>query len=224
MVARQSEDSATIESSAPAVELWLDITCPWCYLGRHRLEQAINASDSPVELILRSFELNPGMSTEPVSVLEYLAGKFAGTVERAREVDGQVAALATGDGLPYTSDRQVANSFDVHRVLHLARTHRVANELFRNLQRGYFGGDLDPFDPRTLRELAARAGVPAAETDAVLACDGYADSVRRELASGQALGITGVPFAVLAGRYAVAGAQSVETYAEAIRTAAAPPA
>lgn len=204
------------------VELWLDISCPWCYLGRHRLEEAIRtaAPAGGVELVLRSFELNPGMPAA-MPVLEYLAEKFAGTVERAREMDGQVAALARADGLPYTSDRQLADTSDVHRVLHLARTHGVGTAMFRELQRGYFGGELDPFDPETLVRVAADAGVPADETRSVLAGDGYAESVRKETATARALGITGVPFTVFGGKYAVAGAQSVEAYAEALRTARA---
>jgi len=212
-------------SSASAdlvVELWLDIGCPWCYLGRHRLEQAIGATvpEGGVELVLRSFELNPGMPAA-MPVPEYLAEKFAGTVERALAADGRVAELARADGLPYTSQRLIADSFDVHRVLHLARTHGVATVMFRELQRGYFGGELNPFDPRTLVRVAEEAGVPAGETESVLSGDGYADSVREETTNASNLGITGVPFTVLGGVYAVAGAQSVEVYAEAIQKALA---
>lgn len=203
------------------VDLWLDLTCPWCYLGTHRLAKAIDAAcaEAAVGFVLRSFELNPGMSTEPVTVMEYLAAKFAGTIERAREMDSQVAALAQAENLPYTSDRPLANTFDVHRVLHLARGHGVANELFLNMQRRYFGGELNPFDPAALVETAAAAGIPADETSAMLAGDAYADSVRRELAKGRALGITGVPFAVFGDEYAVSGAQSTEVFAAAIQTA-----
>lgn len=228
MTAQSTEASPTGTGTGTgtslAIDFWLDLGCPWCYLGRHRLDLAIQASDRPVELTLRSFELNPGMSTEPIPVLEYLAGKFAGTVKRARAADGQVAALAAADGLPYTSDRRIANTFDAHRILHLARTSGVANEMFATLQRGYFGGDLDPFQPETLRRVAAGAGIPAERVDEVLGGDAYADAVRQELAAGRRLGITGVPFTVLAGRYAVAGAQSVEAYAEAIRMAQSDPA
>lgn len=106
-------------------------------------------------------------------------------------------------------------------MLHLARAHGAANPMFRNLQRGYFAGELDPFDGATLVRVAAEAGVPAGETSAVLDSDGYAEAVRREQAAGRALGITGVPFVVLDGAYAVAGAQPVEGYAAAIRTALA---
>lgn len=224
MAAVSTETSPTSTGSTLEVDLWLDLGCPWCYLGRHRLDQAIQASDRPVALTLRSFELNPGMSAEPAPVLQYLADKFAGTIARAQEADGQVAALAAADGLPYTSDRRIANTFDVHRMLHLARTVGVAHEMFAALQRGYFGGDLDPFQPETLREVAVDAGVPAEQADAVLAGDAYADSVRQELATARKLGITGVPFTVLAGQYAVSGAQSVDTYAEAIRVAGTQPA
>ncbi|QSB13380.1 DsbA family oxidoreductase [Natronosporangium hydrolyticum] len=209
--------------SSLTVELWLDISCPWCYLGRHRLATAVDAA-SPgggVEIVLRSFELNPGMSTEPVAVTEYLAAKFAGTVERAEQIDGQVAALARAEGLPYTSDRQLANSFDVHRLLHLARDYGVANEVFWTLQGGYFAGELNPFDHDVLVGAAAHADVPAAATGSMLTGDAYADSVRKELAAGRELGISGVPFTVLGGEYAVAGAQSVDVFTEAVRTALA---
>ncbi|HEY8472867.1 MAG TPA: DsbA family oxidoreductase [Natronosporangium sp.] len=204
------------------VELWLDISCPWCYLGRHRLDRAIEAAaaEHPVELVLRSFQLDPGLSTKQ-PVPEYLAQMFAGTVERGRAADQEVAALAAADGLPYTTDRSVANTFDVHRALHLARAHGVANRLFWDLQRGYFGGELDPFDTDTLVRTAAAAGVPADEARTALTGDAYADQVRRELAAGRALGITGVPFVGLGDGYGVTGLQSVDGYLAAIRTALA---
>lgn len=200
-------------------ELWLDIGCPWCYLGFRRLDRAIEAvaADGEVRVVLRSFELNPGMSRQSVPVVEYLAKAVAGSVERAREMDGTVAALAAEEGLPYTSQRPIANTFDVHRVLHLTRQHGVANQVFRGLQGGYFAGELDPFDHETLVKVSEQAGVPAEQTREVLSGGGYAEAVRHEQAVGRALGITGVPFTVVGEKYAVSGAQSVEVYTETIR-------
>lgn len=202
------------------IEVWTDIGCPWCYVGKHRLDQAIEATvpTGGVEVVLRSFELDPAMSTTPVPVTEMLAAKYGGTAADAHKMESRVAALGQAEGLPYTMDRSVANSFDVHRVLHLARAHDVGTEVFSTLQRGYFAGDINPFDHDTLIRVAADIGVPADETRAVLAGDAYADAVREEQAAGRALGITGVPFTVLGGQYAVSGAQSVEGYAAALAT------
>lgn len=219
--------STSLESSAPdtgsplIIELWTDLGCPWCYIGKHRLEQAI-ATTVPVgqvRVVLRSFQLDPDMAATPVSVPEVFVAKHGGTAEHARRMEARMAELAQAEGLPFSVDRPAANAFDVHRVLHLARAHGVATPLFSTLQRGYFAGEVNPFDDDVLVQVAADAGVPARETRATLSGDAYAQAVRDERAEGAALGITGVPFAVFNGTHAIAGATSVEGYATAITQA-----
>lgn len=218
MTTSTSPESSTPDTGrALAIELWTDLGCPWCYLGKHRLEQAITtAAVGQVRVVLRSFQLDPGMAATPVPVPEIFVTKHGGTAEHARRMESQMAELAKAEGLPYSLDRSAANTFDVHRVLHLARTHGVATPMFSTLQRGYFAGQVNPFDQEVLIQVAADAGVPAEETRAVLSGDAYAKAVRDERAAGAALGISGVPFAVFNGTHAVAGATSVQGYAAAI--------
>ncbi|MGA9113049.1 MAG: DsbA family oxidoreductase [Candidatus Dormiibacterota bacterium] len=204
------------------IDWWADLTCPWCYLGKSRLDRAVAAlPERGVAVVVRSFELDPGMSKAPTSVTEMLTRKFGGTPATVRRLEERVAALAEADGLAYSLDRPVANSFDVHRVLHLARSHGVGTPFFSRLQHGYFAGRLDPFEPGALIEVASGLGVPPGEVRTVLAGDDYAAPVREEIAEGIGLGITGVPFAVLGNRYGVPGAQSVEAYSMAIARALA---
>ncbi|GAA4722325.1 DsbA family oxidoreductase [Phytohabitans rumicis] len=218
MTTSTSPGSSTRDTGrALVIEVWTDLGCPWCYLGKHRLEQAITtAAVGQVRVVLRSFQLDPDMAATPVPVPEVFVAKHGGTTEHARQMESQMAELAKAEGLPYSLDRPAANTFDVHRVLHLARTHGVATPMFSTLQRGYFAGLVNPFDQDVLIQVAADAGVPAQETRAVLSGDAYAQAVRAERATGAALGITGVPFAVFNGTHAVAGATSVRGYAAAI--------
>ncbi|MFF4274280.1 DsbA family protein [Streptomyces sp. NPDC001536] len=222
-----SSEPSTPDTDHPLIiELWTDLGCPWCYIGKHRLEQAIAAATpvGQVQLTLRSFELDPDMSATAVSVPEVFVAKHGGTTEQARRMEMRMAELAQAEGLPYSVDRPAANTFDVHRVLHLARAHGVATPLFSTLQRGYFAGELNPFDKDELVQVAAEAGVPVEETRATLSGDTYTQAVRDERAAGLALGIQGVPFAVFNGTHAVAGATSVEGYTNAIAQALGVPA
>ncbi|MFE2212654.1 DsbA family protein [Streptomyces canus] len=221
MTTSTAPESPTPDTGSPLViELWTDLGCPWCYIGKHRLEQAVTTTAAgQVQVVLRSFQLDQNLASTPVSVPEVFVAKHGGTAEHARRMEAQMAALARAEGLPYNVDRPAANTFDVHRVLHLARAHGVATPMFSTLQRGYFAGELNPFDDDVLVQVAASAGVPAEETRALLSGDIYAQAVRDERAAGQALGITGVPFAVFNGTHAVAGATHVQGYATAIAQA-----
>ncbi|MFC8198038.1 DsbA family protein [Streptomyces sp. NPDC057298] len=221
MTPSTAPESSTPDTGSPLViELWTDLGCPWCYIGKHRLEQAVTtAAAAQAQVVLRSFELDQDMASTPVPVPEVFVVKHGGTAEQARRMEAQMAELARAEGLPYSVDRPAANTFDVHRVLHLARAHGVATRMFSTLQRGYFAGELDPFDDDVLVQVAADAGVPAQETRALLSGDSYAQAVRDERAAGQALGITGVPFAVFNGTHAVAGATHVQGHTTAIAQA-----
>ncbi|MGW0577908.1 DsbA family oxidoreductase [Streptomyces sp. NPDC002920] len=221
MTTSTAPESPTPDTGSPLViELWTDLGCPWCYIGKHRLEQAVTTvAVGQVQVVLRSFQLDQDMASTPVSVPEVFVAKHGGTAEHARRMEAQMAALARAEGLPYNVDRPAANTFDVHRVMHLARAHGVATPMFSTLQRGYFAGELNPFDDDVLVQVAADAGVPAEETRALLSGDIYAQAVRDERAAGQALGITGVPFAVFNGTHAVAGATHVQGYTTAIAQA-----
>ena len=203
------------------IDVWSDIFCPWCYVGQHRLSQAVAACPHPeaISVVPRSFELDPSSPVEPVPTLVMLAQKFALPPGQAEQIEGQMVALAHGEGLEYTPDRLNANTFDVHRLVQLAASYSLGNQLLDLLQRELFSGRANIFDHSFLAGAAARLGVPRPRAEEVLGGDEYADAVRRDERDARSLGITGVPFTLIDGRLAMAGAGSVEGYKHAIEQA-----
>lgn len=206
------------------VDVWTDLTCPWCYVGKHRLTQAVEAVRSEgvdAQLVLHSFELHPewpaGVS-EPV--LEVASRVHGVPAAQARSMEEGMARQARSEGLAFTVDRPVAGTFDVHRLLHLASQAGVGEAFFTDVQGEYFAGRLDPADPDALTAAAVRRGIPEADARRVLASQEFAEAVRADQAQARALGVTGVPFVVVGGRLAVAGAQSVQAYADVLTRAA----
>jgi len=203
------------------IDVWSDLACPWCYIGKNRLDRAI-ASSAHAEAIavrVRSYELDPGMSDEAKPNLELVAAKYGISPAEAERMEHKVAAIAHRDGLPFAADRVAANSFDVHRVLHLAGTVGLDDQLLGVLQRTMFSGQANSYAHAVLVEAASQLGVPRRRVEEVLASDEYADDVRDDEAEAQRLGVTGIPFAVFDGRIAISGAASIEDYAEAIQQA-----
>lgn len=212
-------DSVTESGVQPvAIELWVDLGCPWCYLGKHRLEAAIaqRPDAERFRVWLRSYELDPNASSEPEPVLEHLAHKYGAGEHQVQAMEARVRSLAVADGLPYSTDRVTANTFDVHRLQHHAAAQGLGNDFFGAVQDGYFAGTLNPFDPEQLVAAAVASGLEADGVRAVLAGDDYADAVRADEAEGQSYGANGVPFTVYGRRYATAGAQGVDTYLQVL--------
>ncbi|MEV4152516.1 DsbA family oxidoreductase [Nocardia salmonicida] len=207
------------------VEIWTDINCPFCYLGKARFEQAM--ADFPhrdeVEVVHRSFELDPTLpagSSRPV--IPAIAEKYGITVEQAAANERGIGAQAAAMGLPYqTVGRDSGNSFDMHRLLHYALAQGKQEAMLDALYAGNFAETEPVFgDPERLVALAVRAGLDENSVRAVLADpDAYADAVRADAAEAAALGATGVPFFVFDGKYAVSGAQPAETFIRALNTA-----
>jgi predicted DsbA family dithiol-disulfide isomerase len=213
--------AGTVADRQLRIDMWSDLSCPWCYLGKHRLEKAIGSSRhaGSIKLVTRSFELDPGISGEPVPILEVVAAKMGMPPVQAERLEAQMATLVEGEGLPYTSDRMHANSFDAHRVLHLAADHDLGEALLSVLQRELFSGRANVYDHAVLVSAAAGLGIPRARVEEVLAGGEYADAVRRDEEDARQLGVTGVPFTVLDGRFAISGAATVDGYAKAIEQA-----
>ncbi|MGC4932761.1 DsbA family oxidoreductase [Gordonia sp. DT30] len=203
------------------IDVWGDLACPWCYIGKNRLDQAIGSSPyaEAITVKVRSFELDPGMPAESKPNLELLRAKYGLSPTEAMGMEEKVAAIAHHEGLPYTGDRVLSNSFDVHRVLHLADTFGLAGELLGDLQRALFSGRADVYDHIVLADHADRLGIPRSRVEAVLSGDEFADTVRADETEARELGITGVPFTVFDGRIAVAGSTDSDGYAEAINRA-----
>ncbi|WFE55829.1 DsbA family oxidoreductase [Micromonospora sp. WMMD712] len=218
-------DTATVTNAPPAtgqltVEVWTDLGCPWCYLGSHRLRHAMNrAGAAGITLMLRSFELDPDASAEPMTIPEILTRKHGLPTQAAMQAEAAMQAQAAAEGLPFSTDRVHANSFDVHRVLQLANRHGAGAVFFETVQKRYFAGETNPYDHTSLTEVAVEVGLDGDEVRAVLASDSYAQQVRRDERRARELGVTGVPFVLLGQRFAVAGAQSIDAYAQAISRA-----
>lgn len=207
------------------VEIWSDIACPWCYVGKARFEKALAAFPhrDGVEVVHRSFELDPGRAKgDTGQVLPMLMNKYGMTEEQAREGERRLGENAAAEGLDYrTEGRDHGSTFDMHRVLHLAKERGRQDELIGLLYRANFAEERSVFaDDERLVELAVEAGLDEAEVRAVLADPGrYADDVRADEREAAELGANGVPFFVLDRTYGVSGAQPAEVFTQALEQA-----
>lgn len=216
--AQTAEQAPQADAARLRLDVWTDLGCPWCYVGIHRLRRAVDdlGVADRVELVLRSFELDPGASAEPLTIPEIFTRKHGLTAQDAAQAEARIQKLAHAEGLPFTTERLHANSFDVHRVLQLANQHGRGVDFFETVQQSYFAGQINPYQHDSLIAVAVETGLDGDMVRDVLAGHGYADQVREDETAGRRLGVTGVPFVVLDQRYAIAGAQSAAAYAQAI--------
>jgi predicted DsbA family dithiol-disulfide isomerase len=202
------------------VEIWSDVVCPWCYLGKRRFENALSrfAHRDDVEVVWRSFELDPNAGpSASVPAAERLAAKYGMSVEDARANHERLTALAAGAGLEYHLDAtKGGNTFDAHRLIQLGKARAIQDAVKERLMRAYFTEGEHVDDRETLVRLAAEAGLDADEVRAVLASGEYADAVREDEELARRIGINGVPFFVLGRRYGVSGAQEEDVLLEAL--------
>jgi len=205
------------------VEIWSDVVCPWCYIGKRRFERAVASFDHPDELTVtyRSFELDPDAPGQRTGThAEHLAGKYGMTIAQAEQASEQMTERAAADGLEFRFDLvRGGNTFDAHRLLHLAKDQGLQPQLKERLLRATFTEGLPIADKATLVRLAAEAGLAAAQAQAVLDGDAYADAVRADERQAARYGITGVPFFVADGKYAVSGAQPPEVLLQLLQRA-----
>ncbi|KWV34551.1 DsbA family oxidoreductase [Micromonospora rifamycinica] len=198
------------------IEIYADVVCPWCYIGKRRLEQALASYDGEVTVRYRPFQLDPTPVTAPQPLLDALAAKFGGR-ERAEQMAGQVTRVAAGVGLTLNFDRAVsANTFDAHRLVRFADGHGRAGELVEALYRAHFTDGVDVGSPSALVTLATSAGLDETEVRDHLASDAGRREVAADLAAAHQLGVSSVPTFVLAGKYGVTGAQEPETLLAAL--------
>lgn len=205
------------------VEIWSDIMCPFCYIGKRRFETALQQFPhrGDIEVVWKSFQLNPDMKTDPgKNINEYLAEIKGWTPDQARQVNQQVTDMAREEGLQYDFDKTVvANSFDAHRLIQLAKAHGKGDTMEESLFRAYFTEGKNIADPATLLELGTGAGLDADTVKNLLQSDAYADKVQQDVYEARQVGVRGVPFFVLNDRYAVSGAQPRETFSGALHQA-----
>jgi predicted DsbA family dithiol-disulfide isomerase len=207
------------------VDVWSDLVCPWCYIGKRRFERAVAASARPeeIELVHRSFQLNPAAPRDrTTSRAEHLAAKYGWSAEQVEAANARLEQLAAAEGLEYRLAGGVTgNTFDAHRLIHFARDAGKEDAALERLYRAFFTEQRSIFDPASLADLAADADLPREEVSRMLGSDAYASAVANDVREAAALGIRGVPFFVFDGRFGVSGAQSVETLADALNRAGA---
>src|SRR4051794_10923601 len=180
------------------VEIWSDIACPWCYVGKRRFEAALAAFEhrGDVEVTWRSFELDPHAPRERGGDrTEHLAAKYGTTVEQAQAMHDRMTEVAAGEGLDFRFDlARGGNTFDGHRLLHLAAEHGLQDALKERLMRAQFTEGEPTGDPGALERLAVQTGLPPDEVRDVLGSDRFAAEVREDERTAAALGVRGVPF------------------------------
>jgi predicted DsbA family dithiol-disulfide isomerase len=205
------------------VEIWSDIVCPWCYIGKRRFEAALSSFEhaDEIDVTCRSYELNPDSPAGfHGSEIEYLAAHKGIPADQAASMLGQVTGIAASVGLEYRFDRvQHANTFDAHRVVHLAEADGHGYDMVERLFRGYFVEGEALSEITTLARLAGDAGLDADATLVALADGDGTDDVRADEAQAAAYGITSVPFFVLDEKYGVAGAQEPEVLLQVLEQA-----
>ena len=204
------------------VDIWSDIVCPWCYVGKARFERALSdfTHRDEVEVLFRAFELDPDYPQgERETAVSMLTRKYGIPEAQARAADARVAGLAKAEGLGYDSGRPVGNTFDIHRVIHLGREKGVQQELISAVNEAYFARARRVFDRDVITEVAAGAGLDASAVREVLDGDAFADAVRQDELEARQLGISGVPFFVFDMALGVSGAQPAETFTSALNQA-----
>ncbi|QSB24975.1 DsbA family protein [Flavobacterium sp. CLA17] len=203
------------------IEIWSDIMCPFCYIGKRQLETALaEFPNDEFEIEWKSFQLDPTISPQPdKDVYTYLAERKGMSVEQSVEMHKGVAERAKSVGLDYHFDKAIiANSFTAHRIIQLAKTKNLGDEMEEVFFKAYFTEGKDLNDGPTLLELAEKAGLDKNETLKVLENEKlFLSEVHTDIIEGQQIGVQGVPFFVFDRKYAVSGAQPVETFVQTIK-------
>jgi predicted DsbA family dithiol-disulfide isomerase len=206
------------------IDIWSDVVCPWCYLGKRRLEKALSGFEGRgnVTIAHRSFQLDPTKPKgETSNRRTMLMSKYRLTEERVREMDHNMEVMAAAEGLEYhlTDKGQTGNTLDAHRLVHLAASHGLEDQMLDRLYKAYFTEERSVFDLESLVSLAVEEGLDATEVREALEGDRYLDAVKRDLDEARMLGVSGVPFFVIDGRYAISGAQATDVFSRALTMA-----
>ncbi|MFZ4841878.1 DsbA family oxidoreductase [Mycetocola saprophilus] len=204
------------------VDIWSDIACPWCFIGKRKFEAGVAAfaagSDTPVEVEYHSFELAPDTPVDfEGSELDFLVSHKGMPAEQITEMLGRVTGIAAQSGLEFNFDKlRHTNTVLAHQALHFAKAHGKQRELAEVLFRAYFTDGKHVGNIADLAELGATVGLDAAELTAALEADRYLADVRADQAQAQGYGIQGVPFFVIDGKYGVSGAQEAQAFEQVL--------
>ncbi|MFP8817900.1 DsbA family protein [Acinetobacter johnsonii] len=207
------------------VDIWSDVVCPFCYIGKKRLEAAAEQAGVELEVHWHSFELDPDAPVrQEISNSERLALKYGRTVAEVEEMQRNIAKMAAEEGIEFNwENANSGNSFNAHRIIHLAQSHGLGNEAEEAFFFSYMTQGLPIGERETIEDVASRIGLNPVEVDDVLDSDEYADFVKfdQEVAREQ-LKVTGVPFFVFDQRVALAGAQPSEVFLQVLEKAQMP--
>ena len=204
-----------------AVDVISDVICPWCYIGKRRLEKAIAATGSNVAIKVRwlPYQLNPTMPKEGVSRKEYRTKKF-GSWERSQELDAHVTEIGKEEGIEFAFDRieRTPNTLDAHRLIRLADQQDCQDKVVEALFRAYFVDALDISNQQTLIDVVVQAGLGAASVETLLASRQGMDAIREAEALSRRYQVDGVPYFIVNGQIALAGAQPASAFLDAFRS------
>ncbi|CAN5831541.1 DsbA family oxidoreductase [soil metagenome] len=205
------------------VEIWSDVMCPFCYIGKRKFEKALAEFEGKQQVVIewKSFQLNPAQKTDPdKNINQYLSEAKGWSLEQAKEMNDRVTGMAKEVGLNYNFDKAiVANSFDAHRLIQFAKRKELGDQMEEALFKAYFIDGKNTADHATLISLAGEAGLDETETKAILESGIFADEVEADIEMAAQIGVRGVPFFVFDRKYAVSGAQPAEVFLDTMRKA-----
>ncbi len=205
------------------IEVWSDVVCPWCYIGKRRLEEALRAFPGEVTVTHRAFQLDPDAQTNGERTVDHLAAKYGVSAEQAAQMMSDVSAVANTVGLDYHLDRTLSgNTRDAHRLILWAQDQGKGPELLEALYAAYFTRGEAIFTVDDLRPIAVGVGLDADTARAMLASDAFVDAVREDQAMAASFGANGVPFFVIDRRYGISGAQPLAVFEQTLAQAAQP--
>ncbi|MDP3558501.1 MAG: DsbA family oxidoreductase [Bacteroidota bacterium] len=202
------------------IEIWSDILCPFCYIGKRKLEKALENFNGKefIEIDWRSYQLDPDATSSPnTDVFDYLAKRKGQTRDWSIKMHEQVTNTAKEMGLNYKFEKAIiANSYNAHRLIHLAKKYKLGNEAEEKIFKAYFTDGKDIADKETLITIGKEIGLKEDEIKDVLNSDEYSSEVKADIEEAQKIGVRGVPFFVMNRTHAVSGAQPVEIFVETL--------
>ncbi|MCP3741019.1 DsbA family oxidoreductase [Rossellomorea sp. BNER] len=202
------------------IEVWSDYACPFCYIGKRRLEEALDAfpHKSKVQVVFKSFELDPNSDRNTdLNIHEILAKKYGTSIEQAKKMNESLRQQALSVGLDFKFDTMIpTNTLDAHRLTKFAETKGKEAEIIERLLKAYFTDSLHIGDHGTLLQLADEVGLDRIEVESILKSNDFTEDVRDDESRASQIGVTGVPFFVLNQKYAISGAQPKEVFENAL--------
>ncbi|MBS4071044.1 MAG: DsbA family oxidoreductase [Algoriphagus sp.] len=205
------------------IEIWSDVVCPFCYIGKRKMEKALQKFPfkEKVEIEWKSFQLNPDQQTKPgVNTLEDLSQSKGWSMAQTKQITSQVVGMAKAEGLTFDFDKAVvANTKNAHRLIHLAKEFGIQDAMKERLLKAYFTDGLNVDDTDTLIQLGKEVGVPEEKIKPMLESNQYEEAVYQDIYESRQIGVRGVPFFVLDRKFGISGAQPDEVFDQTLEKA-----